>query len=62
MVNLYLFTVDIDLEKTKTEWLKTAGPFHIRKVADAYGVFEHLFGRYAYFTPRVHMEIKVNFK
>lgn len=48
----------INLEETKQEWLKTAGPFHIRKIADHYGVFEHLFGKYAFFTPRINLDIK----
>lgn len=37
--------------------MNTAGPFHIRTVADHYGVFEHLFGKYAFFTPRVGLDI-----
>lgn len=57
--NQFVLAVKINLEETKKDWLKTAGPFQIRKIADAYGVFEHLFGRYAYFTPRVNMDIKV---
>lgn len=46
----------------KSEWQKTAGPLHIRKIAEHYGVYEHLFGPYAYFVPRVQMniEFKIN--
>jgi hypothetical protein len=54
------FLVDIDLDATKSEWLKTAGPFHIRRIAEHYGVFEDLFGKYAYFTPRINLDIKVS--
>lgn len=50
----------IDLKEARQEWMKTGGPFHIRKVADHYGVFEHLFGKYAFFTPRIPMDIKVS--
>lgn len=51
--------MEINLDEAKNDWLKTAGPFHIRKIAEHYGVFEHLFGKYAFFTPRVTMDIKV---
>jgi large subunit ribosomal protein L38 len=54
--------VQIDLDTVKAEWYKTGGPFHIRKVAEHYGVFNDLFGRYAYFTPRVPLTIKVLLK
>ncbi|XP_066148395.1 large ribosomal subunit protein mL38 [Euwallacea fornicatus] len=46
----------IDLEKCNSEWLKTVGPQHIRRIAEHYGVFEHLFGD-AYFNPQVPLEI-----
>ncbi|KAJ8933207.1 hypothetical protein NQ314_014154 [Rhamnusium bicolor] len=46
----------INLEDTKQEWLKTAGPYHIKQIADHYGIFEHLFGD-AYFFPRVSLNI-----
>jgi len=50
--------LEINLEEVKNDWSKTSGPFHIRKIAEHYGVFEHLFGRYAQFTPRVRLDIK----
>lgn len=53
-----LFSVEINLEETKQEWLRTAGPFHIRSIAEHYGIFEHLFGKHAYFTPRINLDIK----
>jgi large subunit ribosomal protein L38 len=54
--------VDINLNEAKNEWLKTAGPFHIRRIAQHYGVFNDLFGKYAYFTPRVNLDIRVSFQ
>ncbi|XP_053695857.1 39S ribosomal protein L38, mitochondrial [Sabethes cyaneus] len=48
----------LDLKQVKNDWLKTSGPFHVRRLAEHYGVFEHLFGA-AYFLPRV--ELKVSF-
>lgn len=52
--------VEINMDEAKQNWMKTAGPFHIRKIAEHYGVFEHLFGKHAFFTPRVWMEINVS--
>uniref|UniRef100_A0A6P7G3F2 Large ribosomal subunit protein mL38 n=2 Tax=Diabrotica virgifera virgifera TaxID=50390 RepID=A0A6P7G3F2_DIAVI len=46
----------INLEETNKEWLKTQAPVDIKKVADHYGVFEHLYGD-AYFHPRVPLNI-----
>lgn len=50
--------LQINLEEVKNDWSKTRGPFHIRKIAEHYGVFEHLFGRYAHFIPQVKLDIK----
>jgi large subunit ribosomal protein L38 len=50
--------VSIDLSEVKKEWLKTSGPYHIRDVADHYGIFNDLFGKFAYFVPRVGLNIK----
>lgn len=50
--------MEIDLDETKSEWLKTAGPFHIRRIAEHYGIYDDLFGKYAFFTPRVNLDIK----
>lgn len=55
----YDFSVEIDLDESKYDYFKTSAPFHIKKIAEHYGIFEHLFGRYAYFVPRVSMDIKV---
>jgi large subunit ribosomal protein L38 len=53
------FLVQIDLNAVKAEWFKTGGPFQIRKLAEHYGIFNDLFGKHAYFTPRVSLTIKV---
>lgn len=53
---IYYFTVTVDLEEYYREWLHTTGQQHIKKIADHYGVFEHLFGD-AYFYPRVHLNV-----
>jgi hypothetical protein len=37
--------------------MKTAGPFHIRRVAEHYGVYDDLFGD-AYFIPRVMLDVR----
>ena len=49
--------MQIPLKEVKEEWLKTAGPLQIRKVAEHYGVYEDLFGD-AYFVPRIRLDIK----
>lgn len=51
----------INLEQAKQDWIETCGPFHLKKIADHYKVFEHLFGQ-AYFTPRVQLNVKVKQK
>ncbi|XP_062552871.1 large ribosomal subunit protein mL38 [Armigeres subalbatus] len=52
-------TLSIDPELVKQDWLKTSGPFHIQRLAEHYGVFEHLYGA-AYFVPRVQLQIAFN--
>ncbi|XP_053678941.1 39S ribosomal protein L38, mitochondrial [Anopheles nili] len=49
--------LQVDLELVREDWLKTSGPFHIQRVAEHYGIFEHLFGS-AYFVPRVELRIQ----
>ncbi|XP_063705966.1 large ribosomal subunit protein mL38 [Culicoides brevitarsis] len=51
--------LQIDLDSVHEEWLKTSGPLHIKRIAEHYKIFEHLFGD-AYFVPRVAMDIKYN--
>ncbi|KAJ9584581.1 hypothetical protein L9F63_021079 [Diploptera punctata] len=48
---------EISDDDVREDWMKTAGPFHIRQIAEHYGVFEHLFGD-AYFVPRVDLKIR----
>lgn len=48
--------VEVSLKEVKEEWLKTAGPFHIRRIAEHYGVYDDLFGD-AYFIPRVMLDV-----
>lgn len=55
---MYLFLVKIDLEEVKKEWLHTTGPYQVMKIASHFGVYEHLFGWCAFFTPRVHLDVK----
>lgn len=55
----FIIAVKIDLEQTKNDWQKTCGPYHIRDIANHYGVYEHLYG-YAYFVPRIPMKILYN--
>lgn len=50
--------VKIDLSVVKDDWIKSGGPFQVRKLAEHYQIFEHLFGKHAFFTPRVSMDIK----
>lgn len=53
---LYLFLVEVNLSDVRKDWLETIGPFHIRRIADHYSVYEHLFGD-AYFIPRVNLQV-----
>ena len=50
--------MDIDLEEVKREWLHTTGPYQVMNLAKHYGIFDHLFGGYAYFLPQVPLDIK----
>uniref|UniRef100_A0AAG5DUV0 Large ribosomal subunit protein mL38 n=2 Tax=Anopheles atroparvus TaxID=41427 RepID=A0AAG5DUV0_ANOAO len=49
----------VDLNQVREDWMKTSGPFHIKRVAEHYGVFNDLYGS-AYFVPRV--ELKIHYK
>lgn len=46
-------------EQVKRDWLESEGQFQVRKIAEHYGIYEHLFG-FAYFLPRITLDIKVN--
>lgn len=56
VINFVYVIVKIDLETCEQEWLRSYGPQHIKKIADHYGVYEHLFGD-AYFYPRVVLNV-----
>ncbi|CAG9864449.1 unnamed protein product [Phyllotreta striolata] len=47
----------INLEETNEEWLKTNGASGIKRIAEHYGVFEHLYGD-AYFHSRVPLKVE----
>ncbi|XP_046388291.1 39S ribosomal protein L38, mitochondrial [Ischnura elegans] len=47
----------VPLEEVKREWNATEGPSQVKRIAEHYGVFEHLFGD-AYFTPVVPLDIR----
>lgn len=49
--------MNIDLEEVKREWVQTSGPYQVLKLAQHFGIFDHLFGR-AYFMPLVPLEVK----
>ncbi|KAG9267472.1 39S ribosomal protein L38, mitochondrial [Astyanax mexicanus] len=46
----------ISLDKVKTEWEKTNGPYHIQRLAEHYGIYRDLFPM-AYFVPRVMLRV-----
>ncbi|XP_017779211.1 PREDICTED: 39S ribosomal protein L38, mitochondrial [Nicrophorus vespilloides] len=48
--------LEIDLDNVRKEWLKTAGPEHIKRIANHYGIFDDLYGD-AYFHPTVPLHI-----
>lgn len=50
--------VEVNNDRVKEDWLESEGQFQIRKIAQHYGIYEHLFG-YAYFLPRITLDIKV---
>lgn len=52
----FYFLVTVPLEESYEEWLITEGPQHIRRIAEHYGVFQHLFGD-AYYYPVTPMKI-----
>ncbi|XP_077359746.1 large ribosomal subunit protein mL38 [Festucalex cinctus] len=51
-----LRTFKISLDQVQEVWEKTVGPFHIRRLADHYGVFRDLFPM-AYFLPQIPLRI-----
>jgi large subunit ribosomal protein L38 len=49
--------VEINLDVVKDECFQTSGPYQLKKIADHYGIYNDLFGKYAYFVPRVQLNI-----
>jgi len=48
--------VRVPLDECNEEWLFAEGPRYIRRIAEHYGIFEHLFGE-AYFYPITPLSI-----
>lgn len=53
--------LEVDLSEVRNEWLKTQGPLHKKKIAEHYGVFEHLYGE-GYFIPYTNLEVQYDLK
>uniref|UniRef100_A0A8C2CKV8 Large ribosomal subunit protein mL38 n=1 Tax=Cyprinus carpio TaxID=7962 RepID=A0A8C2CKV8_CYPCA len=51
-----LRTFRIPLERVKTQWEQTNGPYHIKRLAEHYGIYKDLFPM-AYFVPRVMLRV-----
>ncbi|XP_038591378.1 39S ribosomal protein L38, mitochondrial [Micropterus salmoides] len=54
-----LRTLKIPLDRVQETWEKSSGPFHIKRLAEHYGVFKDLFPM-AYFLPQVSLHICYN--
>nr|XP_046232588.1 39S ribosomal protein L38, mitochondrial [Scatophagus argus] len=54
-----LRTFKIPVDQVQETWRKSNGPFHIKRLADHYGVFRDLFPM-AYFVPQVSLNICYN--
>lgn len=52
------FSVNVDADEVRKDWIEREGQFQIKSIASHYGIYEHLFG-YAYFVPRVPLDIQV---
>lgn len=48
--------LSVSLDDVNENWMKESASFHIKEVAEHYGIFEHLFGD-AYFYPQVMLDI-----
>ncbi|XP_043087098.1 39S ribosomal protein L38, mitochondrial [Puntigrus tetrazona] len=51
-----LRTFRIPLDRVKTQWEQTNGPYHIQRLAEHYGIYQDLFPM-AYFVPRVMLRV-----
>ncbi|XP_071397611.1 large ribosomal subunit protein mL38 isoform X2 [Centroberyx affinis] len=52
-----LRTLKIPLDRVQETWEKSSGPFHVRRLAEHYGVFRDLFPM-AYFLPHVSLRVR----
>lgn len=50
----------MSLDEISNDWLKTNAPLHIKRLAEYYGIYKHLFGD-AFFTPYVQMDISYEY-
>jgi len=50
----------VALDEISNDWSKTNAPLHIKKLAEYYGIYEHLFGD-AYFTPYIQLDISYEY-
>lgn len=57
----FISLVPISLDEISIEWSKTNGPLHTKKIAEYFGIFDHLFGD-AYFTPYIQMDISYEYE
>ncbi|XP_072312490.1 large ribosomal subunit protein mL38 [Eucyclogobius newberryi] len=51
-----LRTLRISMERVQRAWEQTSGPFHIRRLAEYYGVYKDLFPN-AFFLPQVPLKV-----
>lgn len=58
--NNVLLIVPVSLDEISIDWSKTNAPLHIKKLAEYYSIYEHLFGD-AYFTPYIQMDISYDY-
>ncbi|KAM6897449.1 large ribosomal subunit protein mL38 [Xenentodon cancila] len=52
-----LRTLKISLDQVQETWEKSSGPFHVKRLAEHYGVFRDLFPN-AYFLPQVTLRVR----
>ncbi|XP_072938538.1 large ribosomal subunit protein mL38 [Epargyreus clarus] len=48
--------LEVDLDTVRKDWLELLGPQHKKRIAEHYGIFEHLYGE-GYFTPFLNLEV-----
>ncbi|CAH2242202.1 jg14997 [Pararge aegeria aegeria] len=53
--------LEIDLDKSKEDWLASLGPLHKKQIAEHYAIYEHLYGE-GFFIPHLHLDIFYDLK